>query len=64
MKNIKDTVERYTSAWNEKTAAEVKNAFAQILADGITYQDRQTFLVTRIDVSRLSPTLPVPKTFF
>ena len=49
MKNMKDTVERYTSAWNEKTAAEVKVAFAQILADEITYQDRQTPLVTGID---------------
>jgi len=49
MKDIKETIERYTSAWNEKTAAEVKVAFAQILADEITYQDRQTPLVTGID---------------
>lgn len=49
MKNMKETVERYTSAWNEKTAAEVKVAFTQILADEITYQDRQTPLVTGID---------------
>jgi len=49
MKNMKETIERYTSAWNEKTAAEVKVAFAQILADEITYQDRQTPLVTGID---------------
>lgn len=46
---MKETVERYTSAWNEKTAAKVKVAFAQVLADEITYQDRQTPLVTGID---------------
>ena len=49
MKNMKETVQRYTSAWNEKTAAEVKGVFTQILADEITYQDRQTPLVTGID---------------
>ncbi|AOM79363.1 nuclear transport factor 2 family protein [Pedobacter steynii] len=49
MKNMKETVERYTSAWNKKTAAEVKAAFAQIFADEITYQDKQTPLVKGID---------------
>jgi len=49
MKNMKETAERYTSAWNEKTAAEVKVAFADSVADEITYQDKNTPLVTGID---------------
>jgi len=49
MKNIKETVELYTKAWNEETAAAVKLAFAQILADEITYQDKHTPLVKGID---------------
>lgn len=49
MENMKETAERYTSAWNEKTAEEVKNAFATVLADEITYQDKNTPLVTGID---------------
>ena len=49
MKTLKETVERYTNAWNEKTAAEVKVAFTQILVDEITYQDKNTPLVTGID---------------
>jgi len=49
MENIKETVERYTDAWNKKTAEEVKAAFAQVLADTITYQDKNTPLVTGID---------------
>ena len=46
---MKVTVERYTSAWNKTTAAEVKNSLTKVLADEITYQDRQTPLVTGID---------------
>ncbi|WP_443947105.1 nuclear transport factor 2 family protein [Pedobacter sp. AW1-32] len=46
---MKETVERYTSAWNQKTAEEVKTAFLQILSEEITYQDRQTPLITGID---------------
>lgn len=49
MKTIKETAERYTNAWNEKTAAAVKAAFVQVLADDITYQDVNTPLVTGID---------------
>ena len=49
MKNMKETIERYTSAWNHKTAAEVKIAFAGILAEQITYLDRQTPLTNGID---------------
>jgi hypothetical protein len=49
MKNMNETVERYTSAWNEKTAAAVKLAFEQVLAEEITYQDKNTPLVTGID---------------
>lgn len=49
MKNVKETVERYTSAWNEKTAEDVKKAFVQVLADDITYQDKNTPLLTGID---------------
>lgn len=49
MKNMKETVERYTLAWNEKTVEEVKIAFAQILADEITYQDKNTPLVKGIE---------------
>ncbi|WP_147243686.1 hypothetical protein [Pedobacter miscanthi] len=44
-----ETVERYTSAWNEKTSAEVKAAFSSILSSEITYQDRQTPLVRGLD---------------
>lgn len=49
MENMKETVDRYTSAWNEKNRAEVKTAFVAILADGITYQDRNTPLVSGIE---------------
>jgi hypothetical protein len=49
MENMKETAERYTSAWNEKTAADVKLAFTQVLADEITYQDKNTPLITGID---------------
>lgn len=49
MENMKETIERYTAAWNEKTAADVKAAFAQILAEGFSYQDKNTPLVTGID---------------
>jgi hypothetical protein len=49
MKNMKETAERYTSAWNKPTAAEVKELFTQTLADEITYQDKNTPVVTGID---------------
>jgi len=49
MENMKETAERYTNAWNEETAAKVKAALAQVLADDITYQDRNTPLLKGID---------------
>jgi hypothetical protein len=49
MKNMKETVERYTSAWNEKTAEKVKMAFVEIFVDEITYQDKNTPLIKGID---------------
>ena len=49
MKNMNETIERYTSAWNEKTIQDVKAAFADILANEITYQDKNTPLVTGME---------------
>lgn len=49
MENLTETISRYVSAWNEKTAADVKAAIEQCCIEGITYTDKQTPLITGID---------------
>jgi hypothetical protein len=49
MKNITENVERYASAWNEKTAEAIKAGFKECCTDDVTYEDKQTPMIHGID---------------
>lgn len=49
MKNITETIERYVSAWDEKTTEAIKAILVECCDPKVTYKDKQTPMISGID---------------